>query len=85
MVHEEAEVVAEVEHDVFRLKLVGQFDVIHQMLLYGLADGRLDLGGVDERCRVEAVLDTGLIAQLLDPVDALGVPFVQEIVRVVAA
>ena len=85
MVHEEAEVVAEMENDVFGLQLVGELDVIHQVLLDGLADGRLDLGGVDERGRMEAVLDAGLVTEFLDAADSCGGPFVQKIVRVVAA
>ena len=66
MVHEEAEVVAEMEYHVLGLQLVGKLDVSQQVLLNGLADGRLDLGGIDERRRMEAVLDAGLIPQPLD-------------------
>ena len=85
MVHEEAEVVAEMQDDVLGLELVCELHIVHQVLLHGLADGRFDLGGVDERRRMEAVLDSGLVPQLLDAADTRRDPFIQEIVRVVAA
>ena len=85
MVHEEAEVVAEMENDVFGLELVGKLDIIDQVLLNGLADRRLDLRGIDERGGMEAVLHAGLVPQFLDAAHARGGPFVQKVVRVVAA
>src|SRR5208283_1277181 len=84
-IHKKAEVVAEMEHDVFCLKPMSELDIINQVLLDGLADCRFNLGSVDERGRMETVLDTSLIPQLLDAADARGGPFVQKVVGIVAA
>jgi len=44
VIHEKAEMVPEMEDDVFGLQLVGELHIVDQVLHNGLADGRLDFG-----------------------------------------